>query len=172
MSEIVIRNLLASDIDSIAAAFARLGWNKPAAQYERYFSEQQAGDRLVLVAMLEAVFAGYVTIVWQSHYRPFREAGLPEIVDFNVLPHFRKRGIGSRLLDQAEMQIAAVKDQAGIGVGMTADYGAAQRMYVRRGYIPDGRGLMVEGLPVIYGKTLLVDDDLCLFFTKKLSPGA
>ena len=172
---LTIQLLQASDIQPIAAAFAELGWDKPASQYERYLSEQESGQRVVLVAhhglqnlpILE--FAGYVTICWQSHYPPFREADIPEIVDFNVLPKFRRQGIGAALMDAAENRIARVSPVVGLGVGMTADYGSAQRMYVRRGYIPDGRGLFSGGKPVQYGQSVPVDDDLVLFFTKELA---
>ena len=55
---------------------------------------------------------------------------------------------------------------AGIGVGMTADYGAAQRLYIKRGYVPDGRGLVAGEHHVSWGETVRVDDDLVLYFTK------
>ena len=77
-----IRLLQSSDIPPIAAAFVELGWDKPASQYEQYLSEQEAGQRIVLVAQhgLQNLpildFAGYVTICWQSHYPPFREANI------------------------------------------------------------------------------------------------
>ena len=48
---------------------------------------------------------------------------------------------------------------------MTADYGSAQRMYVKRGYVPDGRGLVTHGEFVTYGEPAIVDDDLVLYFT-------
>jgi hypothetical protein len=38
------------------------------------------------------VFAGYACILWRSGYEPFRQAGIPEIADFNVLPAHRRRG--------------------------------------------------------------------------------
>ena len=69
-----------------------------------------------------------------------------------------------------EERIAARSRVAGIGVGMTADYGAAQRLYVRRGYVPDGRGLMTGGRPVAFGESVPVDDDLVLYFTRELTP--
>jgi GNAT superfamily N-acetyltransferase len=165
----IIRPLLLSDIEPIAAAFTAIGWNKPASQYQAYLAEQEAGQRVVLVAIVETVFAGYLTICWQSLYPPFREAKIPEIVDFNVLPDFRRHGIGSRLMGEAEARIAEVSPLAGIGVGMTADYGAAQRIYARRGYLPDARGLMYDHHPVQYGQDVRVDDDLCLYFTKQLT---
>jgi hypothetical protein len=32
-------------------------------------------------------------------------------------------------------------ESVGIGVGLYLDYGVAQTMYVKRGYIPDGKGI-------------------------------
>jgi GNAT superfamily N-acetyltransferase len=164
-----IRLLEAQDISQIAAAFAALGWNKPASQYERYFAEQESGHRMVFVAFMDEVFAGYVTVQWQSHYPPFQQANIPEIVDFNVLPQFRRQGIGSRLMDEAEQAVAQRSSVVGIGVGLYADYGSAQRMYIRRGYIPDGRGLYAHGQWMKYGNQVVVDDDLILCFTKTLN---
>jgi GNAT superfamily N-acetyltransferase len=166
--DIKIRLLKRSDIQPIAATFARLGWDKPSTNYERYLEEQGAGDWVVLVASVAGVFAGYVTIVWESPYPYFWQGGIPEIVDFNVLPRFQRRGIGTRLMDAAEGRIAACSPVAGIGVGMTADYGAAQILYVKRGYIPDGRGLIKDGQPLTYGEQVTVDDELTLYFTKSL----
>lgn len=166
LSAITIRLLDQAAIPTIAAAFAQLGWHKPASQYARYLAEQERGERVVLVAWLGPCFTGYLTIVWRSGYAPFREAGIPEIVDLNVLPAQRRRGIGSRLLDEAERRIAERSTAAGIGVGLDPDYGAAQRLYVRRGYVPDGRGLTRHGRPVAWGQPVVVDDSLVLYLTK------
>jgi GNAT superfamily N-acetyltransferase len=90
-------------------------------------------------------------------------------VDFNVLPHHRRRGIGSRLMDAAERRIAERAPIAGIGVGMDRDYGAAQQLYVKRGYVPDGRGLTSHHRQLAWGETVTVDDGLALYFTKELT---
>jgi GNAT superfamily N-acetyltransferase len=137
----MIRLLERKNIPEIAHAFDELGWNKPASQYERYLSQQELGVRNVYVAFFDGQFAGYLTICWESSYKPFYVQGIPEIVDLNVLPKFRRMGIGTQLMEKAESEIARVSPVAGIGVGMTADYGAAQRLYVLRGYLPDGLGL-------------------------------
>lgn len=165
---LVIRLLEASDIPHIAKTFKELGWNKPESQYERYLLDQAFDERDVYVALVDEEFAGYLTICWRSAYEPFLEQNIPEIVDFNVLPKFRRMGIGTQLMDTAESKIAKVSSIAGIGVGMTPDYGAAQRMYVLRGYIPDGRGLHRRDHYVKYGEQIIVDDDLALYFTKQL----
>ena len=77
-------------------------------------------------------------------------------------------GIGTQLMDKAENEIAKISTIAGIGVGMTPDYGAAQRLYILRGYIPDGLGLYWKDHHVQYGEAVRVDDDLALYLTKVL----
>ena len=120
------------------------------------------------VAFVKGEFAGYLTICWNSDYEPFQKDHIPEIVDFNVLPKFRRLGIGTQLMDKAESEIAKVSSSAGIGVGMTPDYGAAQRLYVLRGYVPDSRGLYYRDHYVRFSEEITVDDSLALFLTKKL----
>ena len=141
---------------------------KETAQFERYLAEHEAGTRVTRFAFLDGAFAGYLNVLWQSGYPPFAEAHIPEINDFNVLPQFQRQSIGTALMDEAERVIVARSPIAGIGVGMNEGYGAAQRLYVRRGYIPDGRGLMTHERPVVVGESVRVDDDLVLYFTKHL----
>ena len=124
--------------------------------------------RDMYIARVEGQFAGYLTVCWQSTYAPFREKKIPEIMDFNVLPKFRRQGIGTQLMDKAEAEITKVSPVAGIGVGMTPDYGAAQKLYVLRGYIPDGNGLYYRSRPIQYGDTIKVDDYMALYLTKEL----
>jgi GNAT superfamily N-acetyltransferase len=166
---LIIRELQSQDIEPIAAAFTAIGWNKPESQFERYLIEQEQGLRMVLVAFADEVFCGYINVIWAPDYPPFRETGIPELQDFNVLPQFRRQGIGSRLMDEAERIAGERSEVVGIGVGMTADYGAAQRMYVLRGYVPDGRGLVSHDQTPAYGDMVRFDDDLVLHFTRRLS---
>ena len=85
-----------------------------------------------------------------------------------MLPSYRKRGIGSALMDAAEAKVAERSAVVGIGVGLYPDYGQAQRMYVRRGYLPDGRGLIYDGRQVPPMETIRNDDSATLMFTKRL----
>jgi GNAT superfamily N-acetyltransferase len=167
-STIVIRELEARDCEVLAAAFLAQGWHKPAEQYRRYLEESLSGARRVLLAEAAGQFAGYLTIVWDSDYPAFRAAGIPEIVDFNVLLRFRRQGIGALLMEAAEQCIAERSSQAGIGVVPLADYGPAHILYIRRGYIPDGRGLFQGGRELGYGDQATVDDDLVIYFLKQL----
>ena len=162
----VIRTMDESDPETISAVFTTLGWHKPVALYQRYLAEQEAGRRLAFVAEWRGRFAGYVTLLWVSPYRPFAERQVPEISDLNVLPPHRGQGIGNALLDRAESAASARSNVVGLGVGLYADYGAAQRIYVRRGYLPDGRGIMYANQPVEPGATIRIDDDATLMLTR------
>jgi len=171
-NQIQICALIEKDIAVISDAFNQIGWNKPASLFEGYLKEQEAGERLVWVAHVQDEFAGYVTLKWRSSYPFFKEQNIPEIMDLNVLPSFRKMGIGSLLLDTAE-KVALTKSQIiGIGVGLYAGedggYGSAQRLYVKRGYIPDGKGVTYNYEPTVPGNSYQLDDDLVLWFTNNL----
>lgn len=163
-----IRPLLLADASAIEQAFAAQGWHKPSSQYEQYFAEQQAGIRAVLVATVEGAFAGYLTIMWESSYPPFRESNIPEIVDFNVLETFQRRGIGTLLMDAAEAKVAERSNTVGIGFGLMHDYGKAQILYAKRGYVPDGRGIFAHGRWLNDGDQITVDHDVALFLAKVL----
>lgn len=168
-----IRSLTEGDIKAIVSSFHQIGWNKPASLFKEYLKEQEAGERIVWVAHFKGEFAGYVTLKWQSQYPSFKAQNIPEIVDLNVLPAYRKIGVGSLLLDTAEKEAATKSQIIGIGVGLYAGedggYGSAQRLYVKRGYIPDGKGVTYNYEPTIPGNSYPLDDDLALWFTKRLS---
>ena len=102
---------------------------------------------------------------------PFAESSIPEIQDLNVVEKFRRRGVATALMDEAEATAFSRGDEIGIGVGLHPGYGAAQRMYVRRGYLPDARPVTYDNRPVSEGDTVRLDDDLVLQLTK-LRPSA
>jgi len=167
-----ITDLAIPDVGDLAAAFA--DWPKPRSTFERYAAEAAAGRRTVLVARLEEAVAGFLTINWRSPYAPFVTAGIPEVQDFNVLDDMQRRGIGTALMDAAERRISEAGHRVvGIGVGLYSGdgygYGSAQRMYVKRGYVPDGAGVMIDGVAPPPGSSIVLDDSPVLMFTKHLS---
>ncbi|WP_341808391.1 GNAT family N-acetyltransferase [Wolbachia endosymbiont (group E) of Neria commutata] len=83
--------------------------------------EQKLGERVVWTASHNDEFAGYVTLKWCSEYKPFQNKSIPEIMDFNVLPVMRNKGIGSALLEVAEKEAAKKSAIVGLGVGLYAD---------------------------------------------------
>ena len=68
--------------------------------------------------------------------------------------------------------VPLVDEVVGIGVGLYAGedggYGAAQRLYIKRGYIPDGQGVTYNYEPTMPGNSYPLDDDLVLWFLKRL----
>ncbi|MCX7114437.1 MAG: GNAT family N-acetyltransferase [Gammaproteobacteria bacterium] len=164
--EVLIRSLIHEDIPLIINQFSAHNWPKPASTFEKYHTEQQANERDIWLAFYEAQFAGYVTLTWQSLYPPFKDHHVPEIMDLNVLPPYRNKGIGSLLIDTAEHQAFMRSKTVGIGVGLYAGYGSAQKLYIAKGYQPDGLGVTYNYQSVTPGKSVCLDDDLVLWFTK------
>ena len=109
-----------------------------------------------------------MTLNTQSDYSPFNHANIPEVQDFNVLPSFRRRGVGNELMGAIEARAKQDFETIGIGVGLHGDYGSAQRLYIKRGYVPDGRGLMYNGEAVPLMTNVMNDNSLALYLTKAL----
>ena len=65
-----------------------------------------------------------------------------------VFMKYRKKGIGNILMEVAEDIAKKYADTVIIGVGLHRDYGQAQRMYVKRGFIFDGSGIWWKGKPL------------------------
>jgi Acetyltransferase (GNAT) family len=81
----------------------------------------------------------------------------------------RRRGVATLLMDAAE-QLARERGVAtlGITVGLFDEYGPAQRLYGRRGYVPDGRGACRGQVPLREGMRVTMDDDLIIWLTKEV----
>ena len=120
--------------------------------------EQAAGRRWVCVAEWSGQVAGHVSLLWEAHDSVLGAEGIPEIYDLKVFPLFRRRGIGSALLDELEAYASTRSKRVGLNVGLHSGYGPAQRLYVRRGYVPDGSGAVIEGVTVPEGATIRFDD--------------
>lgn len=166
-SDIKIELFTKSNIPEIVSSFNAHHWLKPATTFETYWKEQQNNERLMWLAYYQNEFAGYITLKFQSYYKPFLDENIPEIMDLNVLPSFRNKGIGTSLLKLAENIAFKESDIVGIGVGLYKDYGPAQQLYIKNAYIPNGLGVTYNYLPITPGSKVDLDDDLVLWFTKK-----
>lgn len=164
-----IRGLEAGDLTRIAAIEGGPAWNADAGLWQRYLADVAQGSRIVLLASEGDDVVGYGTLLWTSDYPPFKAAGIPEINNLVVAQSARGGGIATAMIGEFERLAASARCAAiGLGVGLYADYGAAQRLYVRLGYQPDGRGITYREKPVVPDQSVRVDDDLVLWLTKTL----
>lgn len=167
--DLVIRNMEEADAQILTDAYAAQGWHPDIAVYRMRLKDQAEGRCVALTAVYRGQPAGNVYVYMAPHDGPFSGKSWPEIHDFSVLEKYQRKGIGGRLMDAAEQIAAQYADTVCLGVGVCGSYGSAQRMYIKRGYIPDGSGVWYQGRQCVqYETSCTVDDDLILFLSKKL----
>lgn len=166
---LIIRDLLETDCQIFYDTYTSYGWHPKIETYTTYLKEQTEGNRKVFIAQYQGQVAGICTLVIDPIEGPFGGKGIPEIVDLSVFFHLHKRGIANKLLDVAEDEAAKLADSVYLAVGVHSGYGQAQRIYVKRGYLPDGSGAWYQNKQLDQYAPCCNDDDLLLFFSKKLN---
>ena len=162
-----IRKMQESDIKALSRGFTSQGWPSREEILTRYFKEQKSGEREVLVAEIDGVVAGYITILPDAKQGPFARMA-PELSDFNVFEPFQNQGIGNLLLEEAEKRVKLFSDKVTLGVGLHSDYGPAQRLYIKRGYIPDGTGVWYQNYQPAINAVCEDIGELVLYLSKNL----
>ncbi len=139
------------------------------AEARRYLADHAEPDGASLIAIGGSDVIGYVAIVWESNYAGFRSRGIPLVHQIAVAGPYRRRGVATLLMDAAE-QLARDRGIATLGItgGLFDEYGPAQRLYGRRGYIPDGRGACQGQRPLRRGMQVTLDDGPIIWLTKDL----
>ena len=166
--QILIRSMNETDPVYFSSEECAQGWQSTPAKLERRLSDEKNGLCQTFAAEYNGMPAGYVSLYWRPTTGAFANQCIPEIVDFAVLEKFRCHGVGTRLMDAAEEAAAKVSDRVWLGVGLHAGYGSAQRMYVKRGYIPDGSGVWYRDHVCEPYTACENDDDLVLYMSKEL----
>ena len=166
--DILVRDMQRSDADGFAAEESRQGWHATPDKFLTRLEHRQAGRAIPLVAEYQGQIAGYLSVYKTPGAGPYADKPWPEVVDFAVLAKFRGKGVGSVLMDVAEMIAAQTSDTICIGVGLHNGYGPAQRLYVRRGYVPDGSGVWYHDRVLEQYAPCVNDDELILHLAKKL----
>ncbi len=168
-TKVIVRNMELSDAQIIADAEVAQGWiNATPDKYIMRVEHQAQGKSVALVAEYGSDVAGYINVYTNPDGGAFAGRGFPEIVDFGVLEKYRNRGIGTVLMNTAEQIAASFSDTVCLGVGLHSGYGAAQRMYIKRGYIPDGSGVWYNDSVCKPYSNCCNDDGLILYLSKKL----
>lgn len=167
-NNIVIRDLQQSDARIFTDEEIAQGWDAAIDKYEMRLKHQAEGKSVSLAAEYNGKPAGYINVYPAADEGAFAGQGIPEIVDFGVLEKYRRRGIGSKLMDVAEQIAGQYADRVFLGVGLHSGYGSAQRIYVKRGYIPDGSGVWFEQSVCEPYADCRNDDSLVLYLSKRL----
>jgi GNAT superfamily N-acetyltransferase len=143
--------------------------DSPAAAQEHLASHAGAAGASLVAVRSEQVI-GIVSILWESNYAGFRDRGIPLVHQVSVAGPARRQGVATELLAAAE-QLARDRGVTtlGITVGLTDDYGPAQRLYAKLGYLPDGRGACCGREPLAHGTQISLDDEIILWLTKNLA---
>lgn len=166
--QLTIRNMEPGDAQEITDAEIKQGWDASIEKYRKRLEDQRVGKAVSLVAEYAGRPVGYINVYSDPASGAFAGKGYPEIVDFGVLEKYRRLGIGNVLMDVAEEIAATYADVVCIGVGLHSGYGSAQRIYVKRGYIPDGSGVWFRDKVCTPYEECVNDDDLVLYLSKKL----
>ncbi|MCE7887853.1 MAG: GNAT family N-acetyltransferase [Alphaproteobacteria bacterium PRO2] len=169
MPDIQIRQAGYKDLDSLREMSLAMRQAKEPDYFEQQIEFQEAGERLILIAAEEGEDAGYCLLNWEPKYGYFKAHEIPEIQDLNVLPEFRRQGIATKMILYCE-ELAARKGckRMGISFGLHPGFGAAQRLYIKLGYVPDGYGATYDRKIVAEGEFKPIDDQLCLMLVKNL----
>lgn len=167
LDSINIRYMTSEDIPKITSMFTNQGWDSREHVLQRYLTEQQNNLRYVLVAEVNHSITGYVTLLPLAKEGPFKNK-YPEIADFNVFESYQNKGIGQALLNNIEKEASMFSSTISLGVGLHKGYGPAQRLYVKRGYMPDGSGVWYNNKPSTIRDMVCNNDDLVLYLSKSL----
>lgn len=168
-AELVIRDMRKADAQVFYDEYTAQGWHPEVDYYLMRIREHAEGKCVALTAVYQGHPAGAVYVYLTGNEGPFKDKHWPIIVDFSVLQKYQRKGIGSRLMDVAEQIASQHADTVCLGVGLCREYGSAQRMYAKRGYIPDGSGVWYQDKPCVQYETVCtVDDDLVLYLLKRL----
>lgn len=135
------------------------------ARAEKHLGEP--GD-VTFLAFVGDKLAGFVTLRARCGHPRFAGEAVPLLHHLLVFAPYRGRGLGAALLAAAEALAAERADRVVLSVGLHPGYGPAQRLYIRRGYVPLGEGICRGLEPVPEGATVTVDDGLLLWLVKDL----
>lgn len=134
-----------------------------------YFEECFDKGFIVLIASSEGQDVGFAMLNFTPKYALYKALDIPEIQDLNVIPDARQKGIATVIVNKCEeLAEDQGKTQIGISVPLNANYGPAQRLYIKLGYMPDGNGITYDREPVDAMARYPADDDLCLMMLKDL----
>lgn len=166
-ADIQIRSMRPDDVESIC--WESEDGSKDSREYlKRQIENQSQGNSLALLALYKGKPAGYVFLYYRCKWGGLGNQGFPGIVDLIVFKKYRNKGIGGQLMAAAEKEASRVSSRVYLDVCLNSEYGQAQRLYAKLGYIPDGKGVYYKEKVLAANAPCINDDELTLCLIKKL----
>ncbi len=134
----------------------------------KQLENQEKHECSALLALYNGEIAGYVFLYYKCRWGGLANCGLPCVVDLIVFEKYRKNGIATVLMETAEKIAKKYSDKVYLDVCLNSEYGPAQRLYVKRGYVPDGKGAYYKEKVCETNAICKNDDELTLCLIKEL----
>lgn len=138
------------------------------AYLKNQLDNQNKKECSALLALYNGEIAGYVFLYYECRWGGLANCGLPCVIDLIVFEKYRKNGIATALMDIAEDMAKDHSNKVYLDVCLNSEYGPAQRLYVKRGYVPDGKGVYYEEKVCETNAICKNDDELTLCLVKEL----
>ena len=135
---------------------------------KRQIANQEKQECSALLALYDDEPAGYVFVYYRCRWGGLANCELPGVVDLFVFEKYRRKKIATLLMDIAERIAKEFSDKVYLDVCLNSEYGAAQRFYIMRGYVPDGKGLYYQEKVCEVNAVCKNDDELTLCLVKEL----
>lgn len=138
------------------------------AYLNRQLDNQEKNECSALLALYNGAVAGYVFLYYQCRWGGLAGCNIPGIVGLIVFEEYRRKKIATILLDVAEDIARQHHNKIYLDVCLNSNYGPAQRFYIKRGYIPDGKGVYYEEKVCETDTVCRNNDELTLCLVKEL----
>lgn len=129
---------------------------------------QKKQECSALLALYNGEIAGYVFLYYKCRWGGLANCDLPCVIDLIVFEKYRKNGVATALMDIAEKIAKKHSNKVYLDVCLNSEYGPAQRLYVKRGYVPNGKGVYYEEKVCEINAFCKNDDELTLCLVKEL----
>ena len=129
---------------------------------------QKKQECSALLALYNGEIAGYVFLYYKCRWGGLANCDLPCVIDLIVFEKYRKNRIATALMDTAEIIAKNYSNKVYLDVCLNSEYGPAQRLYIKRGYVPDGKGVYYEEKVCETNAICKNDDELTLCLVKEL----
>ena len=138
------------------------------AYLKNQLENQKNEECVAFIALYDNQIAGHAFLYYDCKWGGLGTCGLPGVADLVVYEPYRRKGIATALMDEAEREARKVHSKIYLEVCLNSEYGPAQCFYIKRGYVPDGAGVYYEGKVLGLNEACRNDDELTLCLVKEL----